>query len=246
MSTLLPSRRNFLRHAASAGAFTLAASIPLGAAHAQRSTPIPWAPRYDPNVFLQIRSDNTVTVISKHSELGQGVTTGLATLVAEELDADWSQMRFDFAPADLLHYKNLEYVIVQVTGGSTSTSEAWVQMRQMGAAARAMFVTAAARRWKFAKSTVKIDKGVVTSGANKAKLGELAAAAMAVRPPWSVKLKARTDWRLIGASTPLPRLDFVLKTTGMAKFAFDVRRPGMLTARGAPSRCFRRQDRLRR
>jgi isoquinoline 1-oxidoreductase subunit beta len=218
-----------LRHTVSVGVFTLAASIPLGTARAQTSEPIPWLPPYDPNVFLQIRSDNTVTLISKHSELGQGITTGLATLVAEELDADWSQMRFDFAPANALHYNNLEYVILQITGGSTSTSEAWNQMRQMGAAARAMFVTAAARSWNVSESTIKIENGVVRSGTNKATLGDLAAAAMAVRPPWSVELKARADWRLIGANTPLPRLDSVMKTTGAAKFGLDVRRSGMLT-----------------
>jgi isoquinoline 1-oxidoreductase beta subunit len=232
MSPLSPSRRTFLRHTASIGAFTLAASIPLGTARAQTSKPIPWLPPYDPNVFLQIRSDNTVTLISKHSELGQGITTGLATLVAEELDADWSQMRFDFAPTHWFLYKNLEYSAVfplQVTGGSTSTSEAWTQMRQMGAAARAMFVTAAARSWKVSESTIKIENGVVRSGTHKATLGHLAAAAMAVLPPLSVKLKAPTDWRLIGANTPLPRLDSVMKTTGAAKFGLDVRRPGMLT-----------------
>jgi isoquinoline 1-oxidoreductase subunit beta len=84
MSTLSSSRRTFLRHAASVGAFTLAASVPLGTARAQTSKPIRSLPLYDPNVFLQIRSDNTVTLISKHSGLGQGITTGLATLVAVE------------------------------------------------------------------------------------------------------------------------------------------------------------------
>jgi isoquinoline 1-oxidoreductase beta subunit len=250
MSTLSPSRRTFLRHTASVGAFTLAASIPLGTARAQTSKPIRWLPLYDPNVFLQIRSDNTVTLISKHSELGQGITTGLATLVAEELDADWRQMRFDFAPANALRYKNLEYVILgiiplQVTGGSTSTSEAWKQMRRMGAAARAMFVTAAARNWKVSESTIKIENGVIRSGTNKATLGDLAVAAMAVRPPWSVKLKARTDWRLIGANTPLPRLDSVMKTRrGQVRAR---RSPsGHAHGRGAPSRCIRCQDRFRR
>jgi isoquinoline 1-oxidoreductase beta subunit len=227
MNMPMPSRRTFLRNAAGAGVFTLGATVPFGRAWAQLEKPVNWFAPYDPNVFLQIRADSTVTLICKHLEMGQGITTGLATLVAEELDADWGQMRFAFAPADAVRYRNLRYVVVQATGGSTSTSEAWVQMRQVGAAARAMFVKAAADRWGGSESEIEIEKGTVRRGAKMAKLGEFAEAAMQLPAPLLVKLKDRKDWRLIGTS-PL-RLDSVEKTDGTAKFALDVRRCGLLT-----------------
>jgi isoquinoline 1-oxidoreductase beta subunit len=226
-----PSRRAFLRNAAAgAGVFTLGATVPFGRAWAQLDSPVISFPPYDPNVFLQISAlDNTVTLICKHLEMGQGIATGLATLVAEELDACWDQMRFTLAPAHLSRYRNLEYVAVQATGGSTSTSEAWLQMRQIGAAARAMFVTAAALAWKVPEAEIAVKDGLVTHGAHEATLGSLAGAAMALPPPLVVKLKDAKNWRLIGAHKPLPRLDSEMKTNGTATFAFDVRCRDMLT-----------------
>src|SRR5437879_8299595 len=102
MNASTPSRRSFLRGAAaSLGMFALGSWLPpFGRAMAQG----PAAGPFDPNIFLQIAADNTVTLISKHFEMGQGITTGLATLVAEELGADWDQMRFVFAPANPLLY----------------------------------------------------------------------------------------------------------------------------------------------
>jgi isoquinoline 1-oxidoreductase beta subunit len=230
MNVQTPSRRAFLRNAAGAGVFTLGATVPFGRAWAQLDKPVIWFPPYDPNVFLQIRADdNTVTLICKHLEMGQGVTTGLATLVAEELDADWRQMRFAFAPADTLRYRNLRYVIAQATGGSTSTSEAWLQMRQVGAAARAMFVKAAAHEWQVPASEIAIKEGVVSHGAKKENLGRFADAAMQLPAPLLVKLKDPKDWRLIRTTERLPRLDSECKTNGKATFAFDVRHSDMLT-----------------
>src|SRR5713101_1463984 len=143
-----PSRREFLIGAAAvAGAFVLGTYIPFAKrAFAQEGGGVPKG-IFDPNVFLKIGADNTVTLISKHFEMGQGVTTGLATLVAEELDADWPMMRFEFAPSDPQLYHNLLFGPVMATGGSTSMAEAWVQMRQVGAAARMMFIAAAAAKW---------------------------------------------------------------------------------------------------
>src|ERR1700727_2257958 len=224
------SRREFLKGAAAtAGAFVLGAYIPFSRREAFAQDQGPAKGPYDPNLFLKIETDNSVTLISKHFEMGQGVTTGLATLVAEELDADWRQMRFAFAPADTLRYRNLRYVIAQATGGSTSTSEAWLQMRQVGAAARAMFVKAAAHEWQVPASEIAIKEGVVSHGAKKENLGRFADAAMQLPAPLLVKLKDPKDWRLIRTTERLPRLDSECKTNGKATFAFDVRHSDMLT-----------------
>lgn len=113
---------------------------------------------FDPNVFIKIGLDNTVTLISKHFEMGQGVTTGLATLVAEELGADWSAMRFEFAPNNPALYNNLIFGPVMATGDTTSIANSWVQMRQAGAAARMMLVAAAAARWATPAGEISVEK----------------------------------------------------------------------------------------
>ncbi len=172
--------------------------------------------------------DNTVTVIVKHLDMGQGNTTGLPTLVAEELDADWSQMRFEFAPADAKLYANLAFG-VQGTGGSTAVSNSWDQLRKAGASARAMLVQAAVDAWKVPADEVEVKKGVLTHKSGKrATFGELAEAASAEPVPTDVKLKDPKDFTLIG--TKIHRIDYIVKTDGSAKYALDVRRPNMLTA----------------
>jgi isoquinoline 1-oxidoreductase beta subunit len=102
---------------------------------------------FAPNAFLRIKPDNTVTVLVKHVEMGQGTYTGLPTLVAEELDAAWSQVRVEGAPADEKLYNNLLWGPVQGTGGSTAMANSVDQYRQAGAAARAMLVSADAQKW---------------------------------------------------------------------------------------------------
>lgn len=223
------SRREFLKSAgATTGVFVLGAYIPFSkAAVAQEGGPAPGA--YDPNVFLKIGADNSVTLISKHFEMGQGVTTGLATLVAEELGADWSAVRFEFAPNNPSLYNNLLFGPVMATGGTTSIANSWEQMRKVGAAARRMLIAAAAARWGVPAAEIRAEKGVLSHGsAKRATFGELAADAMRVPVPADVELKPAKEWNLIGAR--LPRLDSEGKTTGTAMFALDVRRPGMLTA----------------
>src|SRR5438067_4759327 len=102
----------------------------------------------EPNAFVRVGADNTVTVIAKHIEMGQGTYTGLPTLVAEELDADWAQMRVEGAPADAKRYNNLFWGEAQGTGGSSSLPNSYEQLRKAGAAARYVLVAAAAERWK--------------------------------------------------------------------------------------------------
>jgi isoquinoline 1-oxidoreductase beta subunit len=223
-----PSRRALLQGAgASAGAFVLGCFVRFGERALAAGAPTPGI--FDPNVFIRIAPDNTVTVISKHFEMGQGVTTGLATLVAEELEAPWSDMRFAFAPNKPALYKNLIFGVMG-TGGTTSIANSWVQMRRVGAAARMMLIAAAAARWNVPAREISVENGVVMHGRSgrRARFGQLAADAMKMPVPTNVPLKPPGDWKLIGQR--LPRLDSVSKTTGRAVFSSDIRRPGMLVA----------------
>ncbi len=180
--------------------------------------------------FVRIGSDDTVTVLVKHLDKGQGVTTGLPTIVAEELDADWAQMRAEFAPADPTKYNNLFFGPFQGTGGSTSVANSWMQLRQAAAGARSMLLDAAAARWQVPAAEIMVSKGVLSHAASgyEARFGELAAAAADMVPPEEPALKDPKDFTLIG--TRLPRLDSSAKTDGSAVFTLDVSRPGMLTA----------------
>lgn len=183
-----------------------------------------------PNAFVKIAADDSVTVIIKHLDKGQGVTTGLTTLVAEELDADWAQMRVAFAPADARLYNNLFWGPAQGTGGSTAMANSWLQLRKAGAAARAMLVSAAAAEWNVPASEIMVERGVIRhdrSGRN-ARFGALAAKAAALPVPAEPMLKDPKDWTLIG--TRVPRIDSADKTSGKTIYALDIRRPGMLTA----------------
>ncbi|SIR21545.1 isoquinoline 1-oxidoreductase, beta subunit [Aromatoleum tolulyticum] len=185
---------------------------------------------FAPNTFVRIGSDNRVTVIAKHLEMGQGTYTGLATLVAEELDADWAQVVVEGAPADAKRYNNLLFGPSQGTGGSTAIANSYEQLRQAGASARAMLVQAAAARWKVPAGEIRIRAGVVShaKSGRKASFGELAEAAAKQAVPQEVRLKDPKDFTLIGRH--VPRKDSVEKTTGRAQFTQDVKLPGMLVA----------------
>ncbi|WP_428031847.1 molybdopterin cofactor-binding domain-containing protein [Ancylobacter sp.] len=221
------SRRSFLKGlAAAGGALVIGVHLDPRVALAEEA-PAAAAPPL-PNAFVRIAPDNTVTVLIKHLDMGQGVTTGLSTIVAEELDADWSQMRAAFAPADAKLYNNLAFGPVQGTGGSTSVANSWQQLRRAGAAARQMLVAAAATTWGVPADSITIDKGVLKSGSHSGTFGEFAEAAAALPVPAEVSLKEPKDFRLIG--TKLPRLDSPDKTDGKAIYALDIKRPGMLTA----------------
>jgi isoquinoline 1-oxidoreductase beta subunit len=182
-----------------------------------------------PNDFVRISSDDVVTIVSKHLEMGQGIYTGLATLVAEELDARWDQLRMEAAPADVTRYANL-FLRVQGTGGSTSLANSFDQLRKAGAAARAMLVSAAARRWKVPESELAVSGGRITHAASRkeARFGELVADAAKLPVPKELRLKDPKDFRFIGKSQH--RIDARPKTDGSPIYTQDVQLPGMLTA----------------
>ncbi|WP_405236122.1 xanthine dehydrogenase family protein molybdopterin-binding subunit [Lentisalinibacter orientalis] len=180
--------------------------------------------------FILIGTDNTVTVIVKHLDKGQGVTTGLPTIVAEELDAAWSQMQAEFAPANVELYNNLAFGPMQGTGGSTSVANSWMQLRKAAAGAKAMLLGAAAARWDVPAGEITVKEGVLTHepSGRSATFGELAVAAADITPPEDPALKDPADFTLIG--TKVPRLDSAAKTDGSLEFTMDLTRPGMLVA----------------
>jgi len=186
--------------------------------------------RFEPNAFVRIGTDNRVTVIIKHLEMGQGTYTGLATLVAEELDAAWSQINVEGAPADANTYNNLFWGKMQGTGGSTAIANSYEQMRKAGAAAREMLIAAAAKKWQVAAGDITVQVGLLRhqTGGHQASFGELAELAAQEAVPEDVLLKEPEEFRLIG--TRVPRKDSNAKTNGTAMFTQDVKLPGMLTA----------------
>ncbi|PWC34496.1 twin-arginine translocation pathway signal protein [Azospirillum sp. TSO35-2] len=226
-----PSRRSFLKAVgAGGGALVIGAHLPMPALAAEAAPKIigPADPR--PQLFIIIAPDNTVTVLAKHLDKGQGIVTGLATIVAEELDADWAQVRGAFAPADNKLYAN-HFFGVQGTGGSTAVANSWDELRMAGAAARAMLVATAAARWNVPAGEVTVAKGVVRHAASGRSFtfGDLATDAAKLPVPQQVKLKEAKDYVLIG-KPDLHRLDHISKTNGTAIFAMDIRRPGQVTA----------------
>jgi isoquinoline 1-oxidoreductase beta subunit len=215
------SRRDFLK---ASGALVLGFSLPEKVfAQTAKTT-------FSPNAFVRIGADNTVTVIVKHLEMGQGTYTGLPTLVAEELDADWSQIRATGAPADAKQYANLFWGEAQGTGGSTALANSYEQFRKAGATARAMLVSAAAAKWSVPASEISVSKGIVLHkpSAKRATFGELAADAATQAVPGDVQLKDPKNFTLIGK--PAARTDARAKSNGTAMFTQDVKLPGMLTA----------------
>jgi isoquinoline 1-oxidoreductase beta subunit len=162
--------------------------------------------------------------------MGQGTYPGLPTLVAEELEARWDQVRAEGAPADAARYNNLFWGPAQGTGGSTAIANSFEQMRKAGAAARQMLVAAAARRWQVPPGELRVRDGVVSHASGRAAaFGELAEDAGGLPVPEEVRLKDPADFRLIG-NPALRRKDTPAKVDGSARFTQDVRLPEMRTA----------------
>ena len=180
--------------------------------------------------FIKIAPDGAVTVVSKHIEFGQGNHAGLAAIVAEELDADWSKVKVEQAPAIAKVYANTG-MGVQGTGGSSAISNSWDQLRKAGASARAMFVEAAANKWSVPAGEITVKDGVLShAGSGKrAAFGELVADAAKATPPATPVLKDPKTFTLIGTDR-VRRKDAQAKSDGTARFTQDVQLPNMLIA----------------
>ncbi|MCO4876351.1 xanthine dehydrogenase family protein molybdopterin-binding subunit [Paraburkholderia caribensis] len=225
-----PSRRTFLKGAGTAAALALTIGFEWAGTSRRAIAAQPPGAAFAPNAFLRVGADDSVTVIAKHVEMGQGAYTGIATIVAEELDADWSRVRVESAPADAKRYANLAFGTIQGTGGSSAMANSWTQLREAGATARVMLVTAAAQQWKVPASELRTERGVVYHDASgkHATYGSLSSAAAALPVPENVALKDPKNFRLIGSQAP--RVDVPPKTDGTAQFTLDVTLPGMLVA----------------
>jgi isoquinoline 1-oxidoreductase beta subunit len=220
-------RREFLKTATAVGAGLVVACFlpaPLRRALAQGAPAA--KPPISPNAFIHIAPDNSVTILLKHSEMGQGVWTSLPMVVAEELGCDWNSIKVEHAPA-APEYAHTAYGL-QMTGGSTSTWESFDQLRTAGATARELLLTAGAAKLGAKAADCHVENGFVVHGAKKVSFGAVAAAAAKLPTPTDVKLKDAKDWTLIGK--PTRRLDSKAKVTGKAEFGLDVKRPDMAIA----------------
>lgn len=218
------NRRRFLKSAAVLGGSIIVGFDTAGALAASTGSSSASLEGFNP--FVKISSDGSVTVVVKHFEMGQGTTTGLTTLVAEELDVPWDKVLVEFAPSHE-NYKNLAFG-GQGTGGSTAMANSFIQYRQAGAAARDMLVRAAAEQWQVDFSEVKLEGGVLTAGVgNTAPIGDFVQQAARLDPVADPLLKDSADFKLIGKAR-LPRKDSVEKTTGKALFSMDVKVPNMV------------------
>ena len=217
------SRRGFLKlSAGAAGGLMLGAALRAGPVAAQGTAEGLATP------FVHIRPDNSVVVIVKHLDKGQGTATGLATLIADELDADAAQVTTEFAPANTGLYANT-LLGVQGTGGSTAMPNSWQQYREAGATARAMLVSAAAEAWGVSPSSITVSGGQITDGSRTASFGDMAQAAAAQSVPDSVTLKTPDQWVYIGKS--FPRVDVARKANGaVGIFGMDVTMDGLAYA----------------
>ena len=180
--------------------------------------------------FIRIAPDGVVTVISKHIEFGQGNHAGLAAIVAEELDADWDALKVEQAPANAKVYANLG-MGVQGTGGSSAIANSWDQLRTAGAAARAMFVQAAAGKFGVPAAQLAVKNGMVLHAASSrsASFADLLPAAAKVVPPQSPAFKDPKTYTLVGTDR-VRRKDVTAKSTGTARFTQDVQMANMLVA----------------
>lgn len=223
------SRRTFLQAVGAGGGLLIGSGLIVSSTSvaAADKTPVEnSAPIF--NAFLKITPDSKVTMVVKHLDMGQGVSTGLTSLVAEELDASWEQMEWEFAPADASRYNNLFWGPAQGTGGSSSIANSWMQLREAGAAARAMLVAAAAAEWKVPVDEVRVNKGIISHGNHTSNFGALVAKASVLPVPQKPKVKDPKDFQLIGKN--IPRKDSPDKTSGKAIYTQDIQLPGMLTA----------------
>ena len=217
------SRRRFLVTTGATGAgLSLGVLLP-GASVASADHPD------EINAWVVVNPDNTVVIRIARSEMGQGTLTGLAQMVAEELECDWSMVDWEY-PTPREHLKRDRVWKNFATGGSRGIRESHQYVREGGAAARLMLIEAAAGRWGVPMGECSVSQGVITHGASGRSVtyGEVAAAAAKLAPPMEVELKDPKDWQLIGQ--PVARLDTVEKLDGTQIYGADIQLPGMLNA----------------
>jgi isoquinoline 1-oxidoreductase subunit beta len=181
---------------------------------------------HTPSAWVHIADDNTITLLSARSEMGQGVYTSMPMLIAEELNVDLKKIKVAIAPPGAVYTNAL--LGAQITGGSTSVREGWEKLRVAGAQVREMLIAAAAEKWKVPASSLKAENGMVIGAGKKATYGQLAAAASKQPVPKEPKLKDPKDFVIVGKR--ITRLDTPAKTFGTAEFGIDVKLPGMLYA----------------
>ena len=219
------SRRGFLQASAVTGSgLALGVTLPGSIGEALAAGTL-----YTPNAWVHIADDNTITLLSARSEMGQGVYTAMPMLIAEELNVDIRKVKVAIAPPNTKLYGNALLGGPQLTGGSTSVRDGWEKLRVAGAQVREMLISAAADKWKVDRSTLRAENGMVI-GANgkKATYGSLAAAASKLPVPEKVALKEPGDFAIVGKRTT--RLDTPSKVNGTAQFGIDVKLPGMVYA----------------
>lgn len=222
-------RRDFLKTGAAVGGGLLIGLYLPSLTRAAERFIEPEAPAsFTPNAFIRIGNDDIITVIINKSEMGQGPYTSLPMLAAEELEADWSKVRYEAAPVDTVYNHTL--FGIQMTGGSTSTASEWERFRKAGATGRLMLIAAAAQNWNVDPQSLRAEKSFVIHAASgrRASYGSLADAAAKLEPPKDVPLKDPKDYKIIGQATR--RLDTPVKVNGSAQFGIDVQIPGMFTA----------------
>jgi isoquinoline 1-oxidoreductase beta subunit len=232
------NRGDFIRLTSSLGAgLALAITVP-GCAPADG----PSAKEFEPNAWLRIAPDDTVTMMLSKSEMGQGVATGLPTMLADELDAPMEQVRIQFAPP-APQYADVKIGLgpIMITGGSKSIANMWIPLRTAGATARAMLVAAAAKQWGVDPASLRTSDGVVSQEGSdrRASYGSLVAIAATLPVPANVPLKSPHQFTLIGKTGKTAhRIDVPNKVNGKTVFGIDVRVPGMLHAAIARSPVF--------
>lgn len=229
MTTMLKtSRRGFLAgSAAAAGGFMLGFHVPFTAAEAAEAVTGAAVPEL--NAWVVVKPDDTVVIRIARVEMGQGTLTGLAQLVAEELDCDWSRVTTEYPTPGQNVARNRVWGNFQ-TAGSRGIRDSQDYVRKGGAAARQMLIQAAANEWKVQAADCTVDKGVISHAASgkTTTYGKVAMAASQLQPPAEVQLKDPKDWKIAGK--PLPRLDTAEKLNGAQVYSIDMKLPGMLNA----------------
>ncbi|KZK80177.1 Membrane-bound aldehyde dehydrogenase [pyrroloquinoline-quinone] precursor [Pseudovibrio sp. Ad46] len=218
--TVKSSRRSFLKGTATlmlVAGFDISGGFAVAAKRTEAFTP-----------FIQVSVDGNITVVVKHFECGQGTVTGLTTLVAEELDVSLEAIKAEFAPADATIYGHTVHRL-QLTGGSTSMSNSFLQYRDAAATVRQLLVRSAASRWNCSEADIQVQNGLLSTNDQQGHFGEFISDALKLDPHSPPKLKARKEFRYIG-NPEVARKDSSTKVDGTAIFGMDVRLPGMLYA----------------